>query len=141
VHDPHHRVLPVLDSDNEFFWTSGADGVLRFLACAMCEYLIHPPRPYCPRCGSRDVAPRAVSGRGTVHTFTINHQPWDGTHELYVIAIVSIDEQPDVRLTTNIVDCEPDDVAIGMRVEVVFAEHDDVWLPLFRPRRDAEQAS
>jgi uncharacterized OB-fold protein len=50
---------------------------------------------------------------------------------------VSIDEQPDVRLTTNLVDVEPDDVWIGMPVRVLFEQADDVWLPLFRPVEDA----
>ena len=127
------RVLPDIEQPSGFFWTSGADGRLRFLRCADCAYLIHPPAPYCPRCHSRDNAPTAVSGRGAVHSFTVNHQPWDGVGDTYVIGLVAIDEQPDVRLTTNIVDVDPDDVRIGMRVEVVFEDRDPVFLPMFRP--------
>ena len=58
MEDPNFRVLPALDFDNEFFWTSGRDGVLRFLRCAECEVLVHPPVPYCAQCGGRpgDVA-------------------------------------------------------------------------------------
>jgi hypothetical protein len=74
-----------------------------------------------------------VSGRGTLYSFTVNHQAWDGTTEPYMIGLVAIDEQPDVRLTTNIVGCEPDAVTIGMPVEVVFADHDPIYLPLFAP--------
>ena len=55
----------------------------------------------------------------------------------YIIAWVSIDEQPDVRLTTNLVDIEPDDVRIGMPVRVLFEHAEDVWLPLFTPVEDA----
>ena len=77
--------------------------------------------------------PAAVSGRATVYSFTVNHQPWDGTTDPYVIGLVAIDEQPDVRLTTNIVECAVDDVRIGMPVQVVFADHDPIYLPLFRP--------
>ena len=127
------RVLPDLEQPSGFFWASGADGKLRFLRCAECAYLIHPPAPYCPRCQSRDNAPTVVSGRGTVHSFTVNHQPWDGVGDTYVIGLVAIDEQPDVRLTTNIVDVDPDDVRIGMPVEVVFEDRAPVFLPLFRP--------
>ncbi len=130
--DPHIRVLPALNVDNEFFWTSGKDGVLRFLRCAECETLVHPPVPYCASCGGRP-APAAVSGRATVYSFTVNHQSWDGTTDPYVIGLVAIDEQPDVRLTTNIVGCAIDDVYIGMPVRVVFADHDPVYLPLFTP--------
>jgi hypothetical protein len=131
--DSVFRVLPSLDQPSAFFWTSGADGRLRFLRCSGCSYLIHPPAPICPKCQGRDAAPSAVSGRGTVHSFTVNHQPWDGAGDAYVIGLVEIDEQTDVRLTTNIVDVAPDDVRIGMRVEVVFEDHAPVFLPLFRP--------
>ena len=130
---PVFRVLPDLDQPSGFFWTSGADGRLRFLRCDACAYLIHPPAPYCPRCHSCDAAPTEVSGRGTVHSFTVNHQPWDGAGDVYVIGLVSIDEQPDVRLTTNIVGIDPGEVRIDMPVEVVFENHDPVFVPLFRP--------
>jgi uncharacterized protein len=133
VTDPVFRVLPSLDEPSAFFWTSGADGKLRFLRCAACSYLIHPPAPVCPQCHGRDTAPVEVSGRATVHSFTVNHQPWDGTGDVYVIGLVEIDEQPGVRLTTNIVGVESDDVRIGTRVEVVFEDHAPVFVPLFRP--------
>ncbi len=133
LRDPIFRVLPTTDEPSSFFWTSGADGTLRFLRCTDCSTIIHPPAPICPRCRGRDAAPAPVSGRGTVHSFTVNHQSWDGTGDVYVIALVEIDEQPDVRLTTNLVDVDPDAVAIGMPVEVVFEDHDPVYIPLFRP--------
>ena len=129
------RLLPRVDDTNEFFWTGGKDDELRFLRCQTCGYYVHPPSPICPIDLSRDLAPEAVSGRATVHTFTVNHQPWiPGYDPPYVIAIVEIEEQPDVRLMTNIVGCAPDDVYVGMPVEVAFDHHDDVWLPLFKPR-------
>jgi uncharacterized OB-fold protein len=73
-----------------------------------------------------------------VATFTVNHQPWMPGPELpYVVAIVEIDEDPTVRLTTNIVGCAPEEVQIGMPVRVAFEHHPDpdgdVWLPLFTP--------
>ncbi len=134
---PMLRLLPRLSDDVAFFWTSGADGVLRFLRCNACGFSIHPPGPVCPRCLSRDVAPHEVSGRGHVETFTVNYQQWIPGSDPYIIAWVSIDEQPDVRLTTNLVDVEPDDVHIGMPVRVVFEHVEDVWLPLFTPAEEA----
>jgi uncharacterized OB-fold protein len=134
------RVLPRITPDNEHFWRGGADGELRFLRCQDCGYWIHPPAPICPMCLGKDVAPEAVSGRAVVHTFTVNHQPWyPDLDPPYVIAIVALDEQEGLRLTTNIVNAEIDDVHIGMRVRVVFDAYDDVYLPMFEP--DAETAS
>lgn len=131
------RVLPALDVQNEFFWTSGRAGVLRILRCQDCGYYLHPPSPRCPGCWSSSVSPETVSGRGEILTFTVNHQSWDGSTEPYVIAIVGLDEADGLRLTTNIVDCAVDDVAIGKRVEVVFEQHGEVWIPLFRVMEDA----
>jgi hypothetical protein len=127
------RVLPSIDEPSAFFWTSGADGRLRFLRCSACSYFIHPPAPYCPRCGGRDAAPEAVAGKGKLYSYTVNHQPWDGTSEVYIIGVVVMDEQSDLRLLTNLVDVTPDDVRIGMPMEVVFEDHPPVYLPLFRP--------
>ncbi len=76
----------------------------------------------------------AVSGRAVVATFTLNHQPWvPSPDHPYCIAIVEIEEQPGLRLMTNVVGCAPEEVEIGMPVEVVFEQHDDVWFPLFQP--------
>jgi uncharacterized OB-fold protein len=125
------RVLPALDDTNTFFWTSGADGRLRFLRCGGCGYFLHPPGPRCPVCGGTEMAPEPVSGHGVLQTFTVNHQPWVGEADPYVIAIVELEEQDGLRLTTNIVRCPIDDVVIGMPVRVVFEDRDPVWFPLF----------
>jgi uncharacterized OB-fold protein len=135
------RVLPRVTPENEHFWRGGREGKLQFLRCRSCGWWLHPPSPVCPQCWSRDVAPDAVSGRATVHTFTINHQPWIPTFDPpYVVAIVELPEQEGLRLTTNIVGCEPDEVSIGMPVRVRFEHYDDdgyeVWLPLFEPDRE-----
>ena len=130
---PSLRLLPRLSDDNRFFWTSGEEGVLRILRCNACHFFIHPPGPICPRCLSRDLAPQAVSGRGRVETFSVNYQQWIPGSDPYIIAWVSIDEQPDVRLTTNLIDVETEDVYVGLEVEVDFEHDDDVYIPLFRP--------
>jgi uncharacterized OB-fold protein len=130
---PPIRLLPRLDADNTFFWTSGADGRLRFLRCRACRTYVHPPSPRCPACLDGDLAPEPVSGRAVVESYTVNHQQWIPGSEPYVVAWVSIVEQPDVRLTTNLVGLEPDELRVGMPVEVLFEEHEGVYLPLFRP--------
>lgn len=137
------RVLPKLTPQNEHFWTGGADGELRFLRCGDCAQYVHPPSPVCPGCLTKNLAPAAVSGRATLATFTINHHPWAPGPELpWIVAIVEIEEQPSVRLMTNLVNCEPDEVRIGMPLRVVFEARDDVWIPLFEPdRRPAGDAA
>jgi uncharacterized OB-fold protein len=132
--DKPFRVLPRVDDTNRHFWTGGERGELCFLRCGDCGHWIHPPSPICPICLSRDIAPDSASGTGTVHTFTVNHQPWiPGFDPPYVVAIVELADQVGLRLTTNIVGCPPDAVHIGMAVRVTFEQYDEVWLPLFEP--------
>jgi uncharacterized OB-fold protein len=128
------RMIPALTPTTEFFWTGGADGRLRILRCSNCGRYTHPPGPVCRWCLSSEVAPTEVSGRGAVYTYTENRQPWsERLTEPYVIAIVELVEQPGLRILTNLVDCAPTDVVIGMPVEVVFESAEDVFLPFFRP--------
>lgn len=128
------RPLPLVTAENEFFWTSGADGRLRFLECAACAALIHPPQPVCRHCHGTVLAPRAVSGFATLIGFTVSHRfSLPDLPAPYVVAQVAIEEDPRVRLTTTAVRCDPADLVLGMRMEVVFEHIDDVWLPLFRP--------
>jgi acetyl-CoA acetyltransferase/uncharacterized OB-fold protein len=133
------RPLPELTPANEWFWTSGADGRLRIQACTDCKTLVHPPVPVCPNCRSRSWAPAQVSGLGTVVGFTVNAHQWlPGFEPPYVIANVALAEDADVRLTTNVVGCDPSEVHIGQHVAVRFEQHDDVWLPLFEPTGAAD---
>jgi uncharacterized OB-fold protein len=134
-------VLPQLTVENEFFWTSGADGQLRLQECGDCASLIHPPQPICRYCHSHNMGVRVVSGRATLSAFTVNHRfSLPGLPANYVVAQVAIEEDPRVRLTTNIVDCDPADLELGRVMEVVFEQAADVWLPLFRPTAEDEVA-
>jgi acetyl-CoA acetyltransferase/uncharacterized OB-fold protein len=138
---PALRLLPELDALNTFFWRAGAHGHLEMLACQepQCAKIVHPPTPRCPWCHSAKLAPRRLSGRANLVSYTVNHHPWIPGSDPYVIALVAIEEQPDVRLTTNLVDCPLEHIEIGMELEVTFELAGDpedpeaVWLPLFRP--------
>ena len=124
--------IPQITDENGAFWTGGRDGELLIARCTACGFWVHPPTPRCPQCLSDAVEPRAVSGRGTVYSFTINRQAWVPDLEVpYVIAIVELDEQPGLRLMTNIVDGTPEEVEIGMPVEVAFVERGEAFIPVF----------
>ncbi len=131
------RMLPALDDHNRAFWTGGADGQLNIAYCAQCGVWVSPPFTECPDCdGALDARP--VSGRGTVFTYTVNHQPFNPAVPVpYVIAIVELDEQAGLRIATNIVDCEPESVYIGLPVEVRFERQgvgdESVYMPVFAP--------
>jgi hypothetical protein len=131
---PEMRLLPELSIESRAFWTGGQNGQLLVHRCRSCGRFFHPPAPSCWRCRSTDVGPEPVSGRGTVAAFTINRQPWlPSLPPPYVVAMVELAEEPDVRVMTSIVGVPVEDVRIGTEVEVFFEEWDDVWIPLFRP--------
>jgi uncharacterized OB-fold protein len=134
------RMLPKLHEHNRAFWTGGGDGHLLIDQCTQCSLWVSPPAADCPDCGGGLVA-RPVSGHGTVFTYTVNYQPFNPSVPVpYVIAIVELAEQPDLRIASNIVDCEPDSVYVGLPVEVRFERHeidgDTIFVPVFAPRKD-----
>ena len=129
--------LPELHFENIAFWTGGAKGQLLISRCRSCSRWIHPPQPRCTACRSADLAPEPVSGCGRVLTYTVNRHPWfPGQQVPYVLAIVELPEQPNLRVTTRLVGISPEEVRIGLPVRVFFEQIEDVWLPLFR-RDDA----
>ena len=69
-----------------------------------------------------------------MYSFTVKPSPRSDVPAT-VIAVIDLDEQPGLRIVSNVTDCDAAAVTIGMPVEVHFEERDDVWLPLFRPRR------
>jgi uncharacterized OB-fold protein len=132
------RIVPRRNDHNAAFWQGGADGRLMIGRCTQCSLWVHPPAADCPDCGSA-LAAQPVSGIGTVFTFTVNHQAFNPSVPLpYVIAIVELPEQADLRIAASIVDCEPDSVYIGLPVEVRFQPQgegeDRVYVPVFAPQ-------
>jgi uncharacterized protein len=128
--------LPALDPDNRAFWTGGARGQLMISHCSSCGHWLHPPVPVCRFCLSMDVAPRPHPGTGTVFSYTVNHQRWLPDQQVpYVLVIVELDDEPDLRLLSRLVGVDPhaDTDWIGSRVRVTFEHVADVWLPLFTP--------
>ena len=128
--------LPALDPDNRAFWTGGEHGQLMISRCNACGHWLHPPVPVCRYCTSTDVEPKPHPGTGTVFSYTVNHQRWLPDQDVpYVLIIVELDDEPDLRFTTRLVGVDPADERdwIGTRVRVTFEQVDDVWLPVFTP--------
>ncbi|PNU02018.1 Zn-ribbon domain-containing OB-fold protein [Novosphingobium guangzhouense] len=124
------RKLPRLEPETAFYWTSGADGVLRIQRCGDCGKYQHPPFPRCSACGSEAVAPQPVSGKGRLASYTVNHEAWvPGLEVPFVFGAVELAEQEQLYVFTNVL---ADDVRAGMPLTVEFECHDDVWLPMFR---------
>jgi uncharacterized OB-fold protein len=127
-------MLSLLAPTSRVFWTSGETGRLKLLKNRTTGRWIHPFWRVAD--DDPDVTQEPVSGKGKVFTFTVNHHTYNPqVPPPYVIAIVQLDEQEDLRIVTNIVNCDPGEVEIGMRVRVLFEQHGDIFAPLFEPDR------
>jgi len=129
------RPLPLPDHETAFFWEATARRQLEILRCQTCKTWVHYPKPSCWNCSSGDLKPEGVSGRGTVYSYTVTHQDVPGYTAPFAVVIVELEEQAGLRMVSNVVDVPPEDVRIGMPVEVTFQPvAEDVWLPLFKKR-------
>jgi uncharacterized OB-fold protein len=78
--------------------------------------------------------PQPVSGRGSLFTFTVNRHPFNPAVPVpYVIAIVELVEQVGLRITSNLINCDVENVYIGLPVVVMFEQAGQAWVPLFTP--------
>lgn len=106
--------------------------------CATCGRYHAPMRPMCPSCWSWDVVPTPVSGRGVVHlAIGLRQGPAadgvDYSSGPYPVVTVELAEQDGLRFTSTMVDCDPDEVRIGVPVELVWIERSGAPFPAFRP--------
>ncbi len=125
-----------IDHDNIEFYR----GLLerRYLAnrCGECGFWHLPPRSICPECWSRDVVPTEVSGAGVVYMTVTMHQGAPAGAEPGVpptIATVELAEQPGLRVSTVLADCPPDEIRIGLPVQLGWVDRDGIPAPVFRP--------
>ncbi len=126
---------PVVTPDTAVFWEATARGELLLPRCRSCGEAYWYPRPICPLCHSTDTTWERASGRGVVYSFSIVHRGGGAYAKRppYALAYVDLAEGP--RVMTDVVGCAPEEVEIGMAVEVVFHRTPNgVALPRFRPR-------
>jgi uncharacterized protein len=124
---------PVTSPENQAFWDATAEGRLLLKRCDRCEGVIWYPRDLCPDCGSLETSWFEASGRGTIYSWTVTRRggPFSALGP-YVLAYVQLEEGP--RVMTNIVDADPDALAIDQPVTVVFHDTGEgSALPRFRP--------
>jgi uncharacterized OB-fold protein len=131
------RALPAPDNASRHYWQSAAEGRLVVQRCTTCGVFQFYPRALCAACAGETEWVDA-SGRGTLHTYTVIRQNRSAAFAAlspYAVGIVELDEG--VRMMSNIVDCDVDQLEVGMALEVVLLKAaDDVGLPFWRPRSD-----
>lgn len=140
---PDSMPPPMADTITLPWWQAAAEHRLVVQRCTSCEHTRLPPAPVCPRCRSADSDWKEVSGRGEVYTYTIVHRPVAADQKLpFVIAVIALQDAGGVRMISNVVGVDPDDVEIGMPVELVWEDMgEDLSVPRFRPSIASERTA
>ncbi len=136
------KPLPIPTPTSEPYWTALREHRVAIQRCRACGHWVFYPRSNCTRCLSDDLAWTDIAGTGTLYTFTVTRRPTAPPFEdemPQLIAVVELDEGP--RLTTTLVNVEPEEIAIGMRVSPVFddvvgADGAEVTLLRYEPAGD-----
>lgn len=129
------RPVPVTTPETEAYWESASEGILSLKRCTDCGVVYHYPRALCPDCFSGATEWIESEGTGELYSFSIQRETrgWPDEALPLVLAYVELDEGP--RMMSNVVECDPEDLSIGDRVEVRFlpTEDPDVAVPVFTP--------
>lgn len=129
--------LPVPTPISGPHWQGCREGVLRVQRCRDCGAYVFIPQPCCTECLGEGLDWVDSSGRGTLYSHTVVHRPQQPVFEApYAVVVVELEEG--WFMLSNLIDCEPEEIEIGMPVEVVFRKmSEEITLPLFRPTRES----
>lgn len=136
------KPLPTITDQTRPFWDAAKRGSFVLQRCGDCGTFNFHPKPWCIECGSRALQWTPAKPHGTVYSYTVseavamNYPGWQA--ELPVLLCL-IDLDDGARMYAQLTDCAPQDVRIGMRVEVYCEDiSDEAGIPKFRPLRQAE---
>ncbi|MEJ2546043.1 MAG: Zn-ribbon domain-containing OB-fold protein, partial [Calditrichaceae bacterium] len=87
--------------------------------CQDCGKLSFPPRLVCPKCKSRKSEPYEFNGKGKLYSYTTLYQAPDRFDPMvpYVVGLIDLEEG--VRVTAQVTDILPEDLEMGMDLEMV----------------------
>lgn len=134
------KPLPRLTEASKGFWEGCKQHEIRILKCADCGTYHFPPQIMCRACQSTSIEWEKVKGTGTVYSFIIptnqspGERPARGFEYPYVVALIELEGTGGVRIPSNIIHCDLDEVFIGMPVEPEFVKaSEEIELPLYKP--------
>ena len=129
--------LPDVDwKEGAPFWEGTRQGEICFPKCRDCNKFHWYPCTVCPFCYSSNIAWQSLTSRPRLFTWTYVNYPLPivTIRGPLIVILVEFEEAPGLYLTSNLVDCRPEDVSVGMPLEVVFQRvNDRLTIPLFKP--------
>lgn len=133
--DAPRKNLPQITPESAEYWAGCKRHELLIQRCVDCRAAQFYPRAFCTHCSGSKLQWVRASGRGTLASYTIVHRavsPAYAAEVPYVVALVSLEEGP--TMMSNVVNCSPPSLRIGMSLEVVFDDWPEgVTVPKFRP--------
>ncbi len=133
----YNKPIPVPQGESDEYWNKAKEGELWLRNCNSCGNPYFYPRDISPCCFSKDTSWIKASGKASLYTYAIVHRaphPGFAQDAPFVVAIVDLEEGP--RMPTNIVidDPTPENLQIGMPLEVIFEDiSEKIALPKFKP--------
>ncbi|WP_264739040.1 Zn-ribbon domain-containing OB-fold protein [Cytobacillus firmus] len=129
-----NKPMPVPDGDSNIFWQGCKENKLLIQKCSDCSKHIFYPRILCPHCFSEKIEWVESTGKGKVYSYTIARRgggPAFKDEVPYAVALIQLDEG--VRMFSNIINVDVEEVKCDMAVEVVFEDSGEFTLPKFQP--------
>ena len=131
----YNKPLPEFRPETKPFWDSCKKHELLLPKSKETNKFFFYPRAFSPGDDMAEVIWEKASGKAKVWTFSIHHMGPTKAYKddgAYVVALVETEEG--VKMMTNIINCDPKEVYVGMDVEVVFDDvTSEVTLPKFQP--------
>lgn len=133
--DHSGKNFPRPTAETENYWRGCHNHELWVQKCTDCNRHQFYPRMFCTSCMSPKITWVRASGKGKVASFTIVRRAVSNAYvsEIpYFVALIQLDEGP--TMMSNVVQCDPEQVFIGMAVKVVFEDWSEkVSIPKFSP--------
>lgn len=135
--EAYEKSLPAVTTLTQPFWDAAKRHELVLQRCSRCKEYQWYPRGLCIHCGSTALSWEKVSGQGSVYSFTVIRQVVDNSPAFqkdipFIVALIELAEGP--RIYSDIVGCKPEEVKIGMHVNVIFEDvTENISLPKFQP--------
>ncbi|MBB33410.1 MAG: hypothetical protein CL455_07125 [Acidimicrobiaceae bacterium] len=116
------------------FWENIERKKLVRPVCNLCGNNFFSPQVVCPDCQSSDWIYEESNGNGKIYSYTVIHRPMgDGFPNPYIV--VDVDLEEGWKMYSQLLNCEIDEISVGLEVEVIFEKHAERTMPFFQPRR------
>ena len=127
------KPMPIPTPTTKPLWDALAEHRIRIQYSPSTDRYVFYPRVLAPGTLADDLQWREISGAGSLYTYTVAHRPvaphFAGDVP-QILAVVQWDEGP--RFSTEIVNADPADIRVGMRVRPVFFDYPDDGVTMLR---------